>query len=354
MTVFAIQLEQWFLDNARDLPWRLTDDAYKIWLSEIILQQTQVKMGLPYYNRIVAKYPNVKSLSKADADEFKREWQGLGYYRRADNLLKAAQQIMSDFNGVFPDSYRDILLLKGVGEYTAAAIASFAYNEAVPVIDGNVKRVIARLFGINDDLTKSIGQKKLRKALDSVFDEKNPAMFNQAIMEFGALQCTKSPKCEMCLFNARCYAYEHDCVSDLPFRKKPIERKQRFFHFFLHIVDGKIAMCKRADNDIWAGLYQLPMIETLKAFKNLSEIEKTVIKDLNVSALNNLLFVRREAPHILSHQEINASIHLLFSENKIQGVNYYHWQEVENLPKPRLVERILLSDEMQRIIFPDS
>ena len=208
-------LIDWYHRHKRDLPWRNTRDAYKIWLSEIILQQTRVEQGLPYYERFIETFPNISALANAHEDDVLKLWQGLGYYSRARNLHAAAKQVLQEFNGNFPSTFNEIIALKGVGEYTAAAIASFAFDEKHPVLDGNVYRCIARLFGLHDPIDNAKSKKVFYDILWKEIEHANPHLFNQAIMEFGAMQCRpKNPDCGVCPFADQCYALKHNKVSN--------------------------------------------------------------------------------------------------------------------------------------------
>lgn len=214
-------LIKWYHKNKRHLPWRDTQNPYLIWISEVILQQTRVIQGLDYYLRFIRKLPDIQSLATVSEDEVLKLWQGLGYYTRARNLHAAAKNIVHYFNGKFPDNYTDILKLKGIGKYTAAAVASFAFNEPVPVVDGNVCRVLSRLYAINYPADSAEGQKLIYSLAEKIIDKKNPGIFNQAIMEFGALQCVpQNPDCSKCPLNKKCLAYIYNNVSLFPVKKK--------------------------------------------------------------------------------------------------------------------------------------
>ncbi|MDA3911452.1 MAG: A/G-specific adenine glycosylase [Bacteroidales bacterium] len=348
MNWFSTQLIDWYRDIARDLPWRNIQNPYLIWISEVVLQQTQVKFGLPYYQRIVKKHPDIASLATAKPDEFLRLWQGLGYYQRAKNLLEAAKQIQTDFDGIFPNRYSDILKLKGVGEYTAAAIASFAFQEAVPVVDGNVKRVICRIFEIDEYPESAKGKQEIRTALNSVFDAEQPDIFNQAIMEFGALQCRKNPNCEICIFQENCLAYQNNKVLQLPVKKPVKAKSKRYFHYFLHRIGSEIAIVNPAHTGIWVGLYEFPKIES-ERFLTDAELNENL-----VSLLKNpdfeLELINVYPVHILSHQEIYSKIYFLKSDLKFPDANYYSLPETDDLPKSRLVDKILQDSSLVSLI----
>src|SRR5690606_28672368 len=218
---FSQKLISWYLQNKRDLPWRNTKNPYKIWLSEVILQQTRVAQGLPYYENFVKHFPTVFDLAKANEEQVLKIWQGLGYYSRARNLHHTAQYVSENLNGEFPKTYNKLIKLKGIGSYPAAAISSFSNDENVAVLDGNVYRVLSRYFGIETDISSSQGKKEFQEMADEVLDKKRPALFNQAIMEFGALQCVpKNPNCEVCVFNDSCVALQKNKVAQLPVKLK--------------------------------------------------------------------------------------------------------------------------------------
>ena len=246
------ELISWYLINKRDLPWRKTKNPYKIWLSEIILQQTRVQQGLPYYSKFIAAYPTIQALALANEDEVLNLWQGLGYYSRARNMLMTARVINEQYEGCFPTNYNDLLKLKGIGEYTAAAIASFSFKEPVAVVDGNVYRVLSRLFDIDTPIDSGIGKKAFRFLADEVLDKVNPDTFNQAIMEFGALHCTpQKPDCNNCLLNGTCLSRENGTISQRPVKKKKNASKQRFFVYKIFLDENKTLIRKREEKDIW-------------------------------------------------------------------------------------------------------
>jgi A/G-specific adenine glycosylase len=257
------ELVNWYTQNKRDLPWRHTTDAYIIWLSEIILQQTRVEQGMPYFYRFAEKYPTVTDFAAADESEILKLWQGLGYYSRGRNMLKTARMVQEVYGGKFPTRYDDLIKLKGIGEYTAAAIASFSSNEAKAVVDGNVYRVIARYLGIFEPINSTAGKKLFQQAANDFLNKKNSATHNQAMMEFGAMLCKpKNPACGICPLRLDCYAFKHNATTFLPVKLKTVKVKQRFFNYFLYTDGEHILMNKRDESDIWANMYDLPMIET--------------------------------------------------------------------------------------------
>lgn len=259
-------LIKWYLQNKRDLPWRNTTNPYHIWLSEIMLQQTRVAQGMPYFLSFTTAFPTVFDLANANEEQVLKLWQGLGYYSRARNLHKTAQYIATELNGIFPDNYKDLLQLKGVGEYTAAAIASFSYNEAVPVVDGNVFRVLSRYFDIETDIAQAYAKKEFAALAFELMPKDNPAIFNQAIMEFGALQCVpKSPNCQICVFSESCAALQKKKVDQLPVKSKKLKVRNRYFNYLmLSDAEEKTLIQKRTAKGIWHNLYEFPLIETLQ------------------------------------------------------------------------------------------
>lgn len=260
---FSAKLIGWYLDHGRELPWRQTQDPYVIWLSEIILQQTRVEQGMPYFQSFVTTLPTIEDFAKAEEDVILRLWQGLGYYSRARNMHKAAKMVMNVFGGSFPTRYEDVIQLPGVGPYTASAISSFSSNEARAVVDGNVYRVLARVFGIDTDTNSSAGKKIFQQLADELIDQKEPGLYNQAIMDFGALVCKpKQPLCPICIFEDTCVAKATNQIDTLPKKIKSKKSRNRYFHYFILRKGNEIMLSKRAEGDIWANLHEFPLIET--------------------------------------------------------------------------------------------
>jgi A/G-specific adenine glycosylase len=259
----ALPIIPWYQQHKRDLPWRNTTDPYLIWLSEVILQQTRVDQGLPYYLRFSEAYPTVTHLAAANDDDVMKLWQGLGYYNRAKNMLRTARIIADEHAGIFPRTYDELIGLKGIGPYTGAAIASFAFNEAKAVVDGNVYRVLARVFGIDEPINSPKGQKTFRELAQEIMDANHPAEYNQAIMELGATVCTpQKPKCSECVLRLQCYAYKHEAAGSLPVKLKKNKPRDRFLHFFFIEQDGYTYIRQRTSERIWHNLYEPPFIET--------------------------------------------------------------------------------------------
>ena len=262
-TFFTKALMQWHhQENFRSLPWKQEKDPYKIWLSEIILQQTRAEQGLPYYLRFIEAYPTVRHLAQATDEEVFRLWQGLGYYNRCKNLLSTARVIAYDMNGVFPNTYDEILKLKGIGSYTAAAVASFAYGLPYAVVDGNVNRVLSRFFGIDLPFDTTEGKKYFFELAHKVLDRANSASYNQAIMDLGATVCKpQNPLCDECLLKKNCFAYAQEMIGLLPVKSKKIVVKERFFNYYIFKCKDKVYIQKRTAKDIWQNLHEPFLLE---------------------------------------------------------------------------------------------
>lgn len=298
---FTLKLLSWYRKNKRDLPWRSTKNPYYIWLSEIILQQTKVDQGLPYYLHFTEKYPLLENLALANEDDVLKSWQGLGYYSRARNLHATAKTIYFDLDNKFPETYNEIIKLKGIGPYTAAAIASFAFKEKVAVVDGNVYRVLARYFGIYDDITATKTRKTFQDLANELIPNDHPDLFNHAIMDFGATVCTpNNPLCESCILNNNCYAFLNNKTTDLPVKSKQIKTKNRYLNYLILRKNNQIAINQRTAKDIWQQLYQLPLLETpnnidIEVFDLISnQFPNQTIKKINPNTIK----------HKLSHQNL--------------------------------------------------
>lgn len=322
MTNFSPILLDWYSKNKRELPWRDTTNPYRIWLSEVILQQTRVDQGMGYYLKFTEKYETIKDLSEASEDEVLSLWKGLGYYSRGRNLRKAAIQVMDEFDGVFPKDFKSLKKLKGVGDYSAAAIASFAFKEKIAVLDGNVYRVLSRLFNINTAIDSSAGKKQFWELANSLISDKHPDTFNQAIMEFGALQCKpKKPNCEICVFNDQCEALHEGEIANLPFKAKKIKKKNRFLNFFYIEQNDSIQLEKRGEKDIWANMYQFPLKEDIGGFEERHE---------------EILW---ETKHLLTHQNLFCRFYR--SNSIIKNADFIKLKDLENYAIPRVIENFL-------------
>jgi len=321
--LFQDLLKEWHLQLDRPLPWVNEKDPYKIWISEIILQQTRVVQGLPYYVRFLDTFPNVTALANAPETEVLKCWEGLGYYSRARNLHWSAKYIVNELNGVFPEQYDEILKLKGVGPYAAAAIASFAFSLPYAVLDGNVHRVISRIFSVTADITTSKGRKIIQDIADQLLDKESPAKFNQAIMDFGATICLPAtPLCDQCVFADHCTSYLTDTQRDFPFKKVKKPLRNRYFHLFLVQAGKHIFLTHRKEKDIWRGLYTLPFIETR------DEQWKFPLEGIQLGGLsieeNQIQILNYKDQQLLTHQRIHLYYHqvtLATMGEKISGDN---------------------------------
>lgn len=316
---FTTILLHWYEENKRSLPWRGERDVYKVWVSEIILQQTRIQQGWDYYLRFIEAFPDVRALAEADEEAVLRVWQGLGYYSRARNMHAAAQSIMTRHHGQFPNTYEEIRALKGIGDYTAAAICAFAYGLPYPAVDGNVLRIISRVFGIHDNIMLNDTKKKITALCEKLLAGVNPADFNQALMDFGSLQCVpKNPDCEKCPLRDECYAFKEQKVDFLPVSIKNVNIKKRYFHFLFYTEKQKFFIEQRTGNDIWKGLYQLPLIET--------DNDKT----LNYKILH-------KTKHQLTHQSIEAV--------------FYQIENAKDLPKSKRQYEVIGIEERCQYAF---
>ncbi|MEP3838243.1 MAG: A/G-specific adenine glycosylase [Algibacter sp.] len=312
--IFSKTLTHWYSITKRDLPWRETNNPYHIWLSEIILQQTQVKQGLPYYEAFVSKFPTVFDLANADESDVLKLWQGLGYYSRARNLHASAKHVAYHLKGEFPNTYKELLKLKGVGDYTASAIASICFNEVTAVVDGNVYRVLSRYFDIETPINSSKGTKEFKALAQELIDAKQPAEFNQAIMEFGATQCKpKNPDCSICPFNTSCLAFSKNKISNLPVKIKSAKAKKKYFNFLVFISeDEKTILEKRKGKGIWQNLYQFPLVETENELRE-KEFKKLVFNHdlLKETTFKMSLYNKETLIHKLSHQHLHTKFWII-------------------------------------------
>ncbi len=345
MTQFHKTLSTWFQQNRRNLPWRKSNNPYFIWVSEIILQQTRIEQGIPWYFHFLERFPDIKTLAEASEEDVLLVWQGLGYYSRARNLHKAARQIMLQFNGKFPDSFDQIRKLKGVGDYTASAVASISFGLPHAVIDGNVYRVLSRIFGISTPIDTAAGKKEFSQLAASLLDREDPGPYNEAIMDFGALQCKPlNPICSDCPFETKCFALKNRQIENLPVKSKKAPQRNRFFNYlFIRYRDG-FYLQKRAEKDIWKNLYQFPLIET-----DLDLDEKEVILSSRFLEIfkNRDPVIKSVAPkitHLLSHQKlfirfINITLNEPVSE---PGYVLIPIEEMTSFPFPKPLNNYLL------------
>ena len=346
---FTNLLIEWYLQNKRDLPWRNTTNPYPIWLSEIILQQTRVAQGMPYFYAFLESFPTVKELAIADEQQVLKLWQGLGYYSRARNLHQTAQYIANELDGVFPNSYAGLIQLKGIGEYTAAAIASFAYNEPVPVVDGNVFRVVSRYFGIESDISTGKTKKEFTALAAELLSKEQPALFNQAIMEFGAMHCTpKNPDCENCIFNSSCVALQKGLVGQLPFKSKKIKIRKRYFNYIvLQDKKGNTKIQQRTDKGIWHNLYEFPLFETTQE-EGFETIAPLIKNDTDFG--DSVVSIQEANPisliHKLSHQHLNIKFWKVTVNNTLtDGVNP---EQLRTFPFPIVIHNFIEEDATKK------
>lgn len=340
MSSFQLNIISWYHKNKRNLPWRKTKNPYFIWLSEIILQQTRIEQGTAYYEKFIYHFPTIKQLALADEQEVLNLWQGLGYYTRARNLHATAKYVYFDLNGAFPNNFAELILLKGVGIYTASAISSLAFDESKAVVDGNVYRVLSRVFNIETPIDSLAGKKEFQNLADELITSQVPNVYNQAVMEFGALQCTPvNPMCVICPIQFMCLSFSSGTVKLRPLKTKKVKIKTRFFVFTIQQdLAGKISILKRDKKDIWQNLFQFPLLE----------FETSDKKDSFLSA-TNFDFISKEYKHILSHQHIFAT----FTFQRIKKSKRQPEEkkitpsQIEDYPIPRLLEKFLEEEGAQ-------
>ena len=340
------KLGEWYEKEKRDLPWRNSSDPYKIWLSEIILQQTRVEQGLGYYLTFLKKFPDIFSLANAETDEILKVWQGLGYYSRARNLHETAKFIVSEYRGFFPSEYRELIKLKGIGPYTAAAISSIAFNKARAAVDGNVKRVISRLFTVEHEINSTEGIRIIGELAEEMLDRRNPGNHNQAVMELGATICLpKNPSCSTCPLNLNCLAYRQGKVTSFPVNSGRQKVRDRYFNYLIIRQGESIWINQRSGNDIWKGLFEFPLIETKEApdIENFHHLLDNIVKVLKEEVV--VTRISDNIRHKLSHLNINTRfIHVsLNSEqttSELPGIRI-KISSFEEFAVPRLIDRYI-------------
>ncbi|MBZ9729819.1 A/G-specific adenine glycosylase [Salegentibacter sp. JZCK2] len=340
--VFSKVLIDWYLKNKRELPWRKTSDPYHIWLSEIMLQQTRIEQGLPYYQRFTTAFPTVFDLAEAPQEKVLKLWQGLGYYSRARNLHESAKYVAEELNGVFPKSYIELKKLKGVGDYTAAAIASICYDEPVAVVDGNVYRVLARFFDVETPINSTAGIKEFKALASELLDEKYPSSFNQSLMEFGALQCKpRNPLCESCPLSSGCLALQKNKIQRLPVKMKKAKVKKRYFNYLVvYSEENKTLLQQRTGKGIWNGLYEFPLIETKKPVREGAfPSEEKINEILGEQELSLQLHNKKPVVHKLSHQHIYT--HFWWVKAEKIGKEGIPVKNVKDYPVPVLIANFL-------------
>lgn len=345
MNIFNTQIHLWYSINKRDLPWRDSINPYFVWLSEIILQQTRIEQGLSYYHRFTDEFPTITDLADASEDKILKLWQGLGYYSRARNLHFTAKQIKNEYNGIFPESYANIRSLKGIGDYTAAAIASISFNLEYPAVDGNVYRVLSRYFGITEPIDSSAGKKIFNELATELIKDTHPGTHNQALMEFGALQCKpRNPDCTICPLNKSCYALLSQKIDSLPVKQKKTQQRDRYFNYLVLNFNNHIWLQKRIKKDIWKNLYEFPVIET----KGKAEIENIIKQgELEKYISTKTPAIKNISPwrvHLLSHQRINYRfIQVQLSEeiSRSTGLIKVNKEDIFNFATPKLLENYI-------------
>ncbi len=343
--MFSQVILHWYQHNKRDLPWRHINDPYIIWLSEIIMQQTRVEQGTPYFERFLAAYPTVQDFAAATESDILHLWQGLGYYSRGRNMHKTAIQVMEMHGGKFPSTYAELLTLKGIGPYSAAAIASFAFAEPVAVVDGNVYRVLSRYFGIETAIDSTIGKKEFAAAAQSLLPKENVADYNQGIMEFGALQCKPAqPNCSDCPLNTSCIALQNNSITTLPVKSKKQRVTNRYFNYFIVTdADANIYLQKRIDKDIWQHLYQFPLWESPADFSE-TEVMQTDFYQSYIQTLAPIItHISSYNKHLLSHQRIFARFwHLEVAKLAAQpNLLIVEKKSIKKFALPQLLNRYL-------------
>jgi len=344
MIDFSVRIQSWYDEIRRDLPWRDTRDPYFIWLSEVILQQTRVDQGLKYYLAFVTNYNTIDKLAEANEEEVLKLWQGLGYYSRARNLHTTAKYISTELNGVFPSNYEDILKLKGVGEYTAAAIASFCFEIPKAVVDGNVFRVLSRVFGICDPIDTTQGKKKFNELAQELLDKKKPSNHNQAIMEFGAMVCTpKNPKCDSCVLSTNCATLEGEEFMNYPVKIKKIKQRTRYFHYFIINNDEYIYLNQRDESDIWEKMYDFPSLELDKEMAIEDVLNSSILKKHITNNRFRVDKVSGLVKHVLSHQIIFASFYELTINQPIGKTKFLKIkrEDINDYPLPKLIDNYI-------------
>ncbi len=342
----VFEIINWYKKNYRIMPWRSTNDAYKIWLSEVIMQQTQVVQGTSYYHKFLENYPDIFSLAQASEQEVLKLWQGLGYYSRARNLHKTAKIVCELHNGIFPNDYQTLKKLPGLGDYTCAAILSFAYNLSYPVLDGNVFRFISRLYAIDLPIDEAKNRTVFMNVLNELIKNQNPTLFNNAMMEMGAMVCKfKNPECQNCPVQPNCLAFKNNLIEQLPVKSKKIKQRTRFFNYFYLLSNDGFLLEKRNQKDIWENLYQLPLFETSKEADKI-DLQSFVNELFDIKNVDFFQF-KEQFEHKLTHQTIKTKVWIIRNESKnlVKDSQYeiVDRDSYKNLPISTLIEKILLS-----------
>jgi A/G-specific adenine glycosylase len=332
----------WYLMHQRDLPWRKSKDPYLIWLSEIIMQQTRIAQGTSYFEKFSEEYEDVFALARADEKEVLNHWQGLGYYSRARNLLSTARLIVDHHGGNFPDQYKELIKLKGIGDYTASAIASIAFDQPHATVDGNVYRVLSRFFGLSTPINDSKGPKEFKALAQQLLDKEDPGTHNQALMEFGALVCVpKNPDCNNCVLNESCYALQHKKIGQLPVKLKKLKIKNRNFNFIVLNVKGESTFIRQRKNkDIWQHLYEFPLFETSKTLTDDAAIKDLVAKEFDLQGSYTLKKMNHDpVVHKLTHQTLYASFWVIETDEYL--ANTVTWEGLDQYAMPVLLQNFV-------------
>ena len=339
--IFSNKLISWYLQNKRDLPWRKTKNPYFVWLSEIMLQQTRVAQGMSYYLKFTETFPTVFDLAKADESTVLKMWQGLGYYSRARNLHATAKHIAFELDGKFPSTYKEIVKLKGIGDYTASAIASICFNKPTAVVDGNVYRVLSRYFGIETPINSSTGNKEFKELAQTLIDTSKPGTYNQAIMDFGAIQCKpKNPICLFCPFSESCVALQKNKIDTLPVKDKKTKVRDRYFNYLVvKTEDNKTILQERKGRGIWQGLYEFPKIESASNINKKELISSKEFLELFPEKTTISLFNKDEIVHKLSHQHLHTQFWIVETETHNKAI--FSWSSVKKYPVPVLIANFL-------------
>ncbi|WP_420603826.1 A/G-specific adenine glycosylase [Flagellimonas sp.] len=334
---FSEHILKWYGQHKRELPWRTTKDPYKIWLSEIMLQQTRVAQGMPYYHKFLEAFPEVYHLANAEEEKVLKLWQGLGYYSRARNLHATAKMVVEKYNGSFPNTYKELKKLKGVGDYTASAIASICFDEPEPVVDGNVYRVLSRYFGVDLPINSTQGIKYFKELAGEVMYIENIRDYNQGIMEFGAIQCApKKPYCLHCPLNKSCVALKENRVMELPVKINKTKIKNRYFNYLVFTdANGNTLLEQRKGKGIWQNLYQFPLLEAKKML-NLEELTEQINGQNGFPKMESLILYNKEPlVHKLSHQHLHTQFWILETADGLkEGIS---WDEITTFPVPVLI-----------------
>jgi A/G-specific adenine glycosylase len=352
---FSTLLLRWNKDeNTRQMPWKGEKDPYKIWLSEIILQQTRVEQGLSYYNNFIKTFPDIHKLAKAADEKIFKLWEGLGYYTRCRNLITTARYISKELKGKFPNAYEDIKALKGIGPYTAAAISSFAFNLPHAVVDGNVFRVLARVFGIDAAIDSTEGKKVFTALANELLYIKQPGMYNQAIMDFGAVVCKPAPLCATCVFKKHCYAFLNNKINELPVKEKKVIVRKRWFYYLVLKYKNKIVIRQRVQKDIWQQLYEFPLIESQKEMP----IKKILLQAEKLKWLTKdeyeIIFVSCLYKQQLSHQLITGQFIKIQLKQKPDLKNNLLWMTKDKLGEyafPQFINQYLKPGNTRQNLF---